>query len=71
MGTMHGPGAEAILANAERFAELELLDLSKNYIPAALVERLRAAFGDMVELDGQRTPYVEAGEPEYYAAVGE
>ena len=71
MGTMHGPGAEAILAHAPAFEQLESLDLTRNYIPSELVERLRATFGDIVRVEDQRTADVEDGEPNYYAAVGE
>ncbi len=71
MGTMHGPGVEAILAAAPAFEQVEELNLERNYIPKPLADQLRATFGDRVNVSGQRTPYIEQGEPFYYASVGE
>lgn len=71
MGTMHEPGAKAILANVGDFEHLESFNLEENYIPSELVEQLSATFGERIELGGQRTPYIEDGEPDYYAVVGE
>ena len=71
MGTMHGPGVEAILAAAPAFKQLESLDLEDNYIPRDLAKQLQATFGDVVKVGHQRTPDIEDGEPFYYASVGE
>jgi hypothetical protein len=71
MGTMHEPGARAILDNAASFAQLVSLNLEDNYIPDELCEQLYARFGDAVACGGQRRPDLEDGQPYYYASVGE
>ena len=71
MGTMHEPGAQAILANAVSFEHLVALNLEDNYIPRQPCKQLDARFGPMVECGRQRTPELADGEPHYYASVGE
>jgi hypothetical protein len=71
MGTMHEPGAKAILEHAVAFEHLVALNLAENFIPAALCEQLQARFGHVVECSGQRTPDIEDGQAYYYASVGE
>ena len=71
MGTMHEPGAQAILDNANAFEHLVALNLAENFIPAAHCAQLEATFGDVVECGGQRKPDIEDGQPYYYASVGE
>ena len=71
MGTMHEPGARAILAAADRFKHLELLDLGDNYIPRQLCRGLGDALGDIVNVGGQDQPEEWAGELHFYTNVGE
>jgi hypothetical protein len=71
MGTMHEPGAQAILDNAAAFEHLVAINLEENFIPAALCEQLHATFGHSVECSNQRKPDFEDGQPYYYASVGE
>jgi uncharacterized protein (TIGR02996 family) len=72
MGTMHGAGVEAILANVSKFKHLERLDLSRNFLSDEQCEALRSALGDIVVLDGQEQPD-NWGDDElhYYVSVGE
>ncbi|PRQ06179.1 WGR domain-containing protein [Enhygromyxa salina] len=72
MGTMHEPGARAILANADKFSKLRSLDLSDNYIPDDLCAQLRTALGEVVMIGEQREPDDWGdGEDRYYSSVGE
>jgi hypothetical protein len=71
MGTMHDPGAEAILDNARSFAHLVSINLEENFIPLDSCERLQAIFGHVVACGGQRKPDIEDGQAHYYASVGE
>lgn len=71
MGTMHEPGATAILDNATAFGHLHAINLAENYIPDSYCERLVAAFGHAVDCSSQRMPDDLDGDPRYYASVGE
>lgn len=72
MGTLHGAGVEAILANADKFQHLERLDLSENFLTEPLCERLREVFGERVNLGGQNQPSDWGdGVDRYYTSVGE
>jgi hypothetical protein len=71
MGTMHEPGAQAMLDNAAAFEHLVAINLADNFIPAALCGQLEASLGHAVDCSDQRTPDVEDGQPYYYASVGE
>ena len=71
MGTLHEPGVEAILANAEAFSHLESLDLRENYISDELAERLSKAFGAKVDWSDQDEPDEWDDERHYYTTVGE
>jgi len=72
MGSMHGAGVEAILANVAKFKALERLDLSRNFVSDEHCAQLRAAFGDIVEL-GQQDEPDDWGDDElhYFTSVGE
>jgi uncharacterized protein (TIGR02996 family) len=71
MGTLHGDGAEAIIANPAKYTHLEKLDLSDNYLSEDQVARLKKALGKIVEIGRQRQPYDRGGDLRYYASVGE
>ena len=71
MGTMHEPGAQAILDDAAAFEHLMAINLAENFIPAGMCAQLEASFGHAVECGGQRSPDIEDGQPYYYASVGE
>lgn len=71
MGTMHEPGAQAILANADKFRHLNELVLDRNFIPDALAKQLRTALKGIVSVDDQEQPDDWNDEPHYYTSVGE
>ncbi|MFO7565547.1 MAG: WGR domain-containing protein [Enhygromyxa sp.] len=71
MGTLHGPGVEAILANAAKFKHLKRLDLSQNFLSDEQIARLREAFGDIVDTRDQDAPDEWGEELHYYTTVGE
>ncbi|HVH97451.1 MAG TPA: molybdenum metabolism regulator [Enhygromyxa sp.] len=72
MGTMHGNGVEAIIANPAKLSHLKRLDLSDNYLSNNQVERVKAALGTIVEIGRQKKPYDRGGgDLRYYASVGE
>jgi predicted DNA-binding WGR domain protein len=72
MGTMHGDGVEAIIANAAKFKHLKKLDLSDNFLSDDQVKRVKKALGKIVDTSGQRRPYEwNPGELRYYTSVGE
>ncbi len=71
MGTMHEPGANAILANVDKFKHLESLNLDRNFIPDELDTQLRKALKGIVSLDDQEEPDDWDDEPHYYVSVGE
>ncbi|MCA9683448.1 MAG: molybdenum metabolism regulator, partial [Myxococcales bacterium] len=71
MGTMHEPGARAILAAADSFKHLKSLNLEENYISDALAERLSKAFGAKVDWSDQDEPDEWDDERHYYTTVGE
>lgn len=72
MGTMHGAGVEAILANVDKFKHLKKLDLSQNYLSEEQVAALGKAFGKAVDTAEQKTPDDwGSGELHYYTTVGE
>jgi uncharacterized protein (TIGR02996 family) len=72
MGTLHGPGAEAIVKNAAKFQHLESLDLDENYIPDDHCARLSEALGKIVNIGSQEAPDDWGdGELHYYTSVGE
>jgi uncharacterized protein (TIGR02996 family) len=71
MGTMHEPGAQAILDNAAKFRHLGELDLERNFIPDALAKQLRVLLPGIVSVDDQEEPDDWDDEPHYYTSVGE
>ena len=72
MGTMHEPGARAILAAADSFKHLKSLNLEDNFITGSEYSQLHTAFGSRVNLRSQRAPDDWGdGVPRYYTAVGE
>lgn len=71
MGTLHESGAQAILANADRFKHLESLDLDRNFIPDDLATQLRRALKGIVSVGDQEEPSDWDEEPHYYVSVGE
>ncbi|HVH97450.1 MAG TPA: WGR domain-containing protein [Enhygromyxa sp.] len=71
MGTMHGDGAEAIIANPAKYKHLKKLDLSNNFLTEDQVARLKKALGKIVDVSGQNTPDDWGGEMHYYTSVGE
>lgn len=71
MGTMHEPGAQAIIANAEKFRHLESLDLDRNFISDELAAQLRTLLGRIVSINDQEEPDDWDDEPHYYTSVGE
>lgn len=71
MGTMHEPGAQAIIDNAEKFRHLLSLNLDRNFIPDDLDAQLRVLLGDIVSVDDQEEPDDWDDEPHYYTSVGE
>ena len=71
MGTMHGDGVEAILANPSKFRHLKKLDLSANFLSDDQIARLNEALGNIVETGRQRRPREWGGQLRYYASVGE
>ncbi len=72
MGTLHGAGVEAIIANAAKFKHLEQLDLSQNFLSDEQVARVRELFGEAVDTRGQEQPD-DWGDDElhYFTTVGE
>jgi hypothetical protein len=71
MGTLHGDGVEALIANPAKLAHLKKLDVSENYLSDDQVARLDKALGKIVEIGRQRRPHEWGGELRYYASVGE
>lgn len=72
LGTMREPGAQAILAHADKFAHLQELDLSDNFIPQQLCDQIVAALPKVkVKVSGQQDPSRWSDEPHYYVSVGE
>lgn len=71
MGTLHGPGVEAILANDAKFAGLERLDLSRNFMSGEQCAQLRAAFGNIVDVSGQDVPEDWSAAFRYLTGAGE
>ena len=71
MGTMHGDGVEAIIANPAKYKHLEKLDLSQNFLTEDQVARLEKALGKIVDVSGQNEPDEWGGELHYYTSVGE
>ena len=71
MGTMHEPGAQAILGNAASFKHLKSLSLGDNFIPQELATRLRDQLGSMVQVGHQELPDRYDDELHYYTSVGE
>jgi uncharacterized protein (TIGR02996 family) len=71
MGTMHEPGAQAILANVDAFRHLAELDLDRNFIPDELAKQLKKALKGIVSVDDQEEPDDWDDEPHYYTSVGE
>lgn len=71
MGTLHGAGAEAIIANAAKFKHLKKLDLSRNFLSDEQVAQLRKLFGKAVDVGQQEQPDDWGGELHYYTSVGE
>lgn len=71
MGTLHEPGAEAILANAAAFAHLDALILDENFIPEPLCARLRETLGERVSMRDQEQPNAWDDGLHYYVSVGE
>jgi hypothetical protein len=71
LGTMHGAGAEAILANAAKFHHLEHIDLSRNFLSDEHVKQLRKAFGKKVDVSDQEEADDDGEDTYYYISVGE
>jgi uncharacterized protein (TIGR02996 family) len=71
MGTMHGAGIEAIIANPAKFKHLKKLDLSQNFLSEDQVARVKKALGKVVDTSGQNTPDNWDDELHYYTSVGE
>ncbi|MEM6533286.1 MAG: hypothetical protein AAF654_11715 [Myxococcota bacterium] len=55
LGTMEAEGAQALIANKEKFAQVTSIDLRENYISAKVYQNLRAAFGDKVRVVDDHT----------------
>ncbi len=72
-GTLHEPGAAAILTHAAAFRRLRSLDLDANYLSPASSEALALALPGVVRIGEQVDPTIGRpdGPPGYYAAVGE
>lgn len=71
LGTMREPGARAILANADKFAHLQELDLSDNFIPDELCAQITAALPEVkVDVSGQE-PQDSDDPSDYYVSVSE
>jgi uncharacterized protein (TIGR02996 family) len=71
MGTMHEPGAKAILDNADKFRHLGELNLDRNFISDELAKQLKKALKGIVSVDDQEEPDDWDDEPHYYTSVGE
>lgn len=71
MGTMHEPGAQAILEAADKFKHLESLNLDRNFIPDDLASQLRKALKGIVSIGDQEEPDDWDDEPHYFTSVGE
>lgn len=71
MGTLHEPGAKAILDNADKFRHLSTLNLDRNFIPDELAKQLRKALKGIVSIDDQEEPDDWDDEPHYFTSVGE
>jgi uncharacterized protein (TIGR02996 family) len=71
MGTMHEPGAEAILTNVDKFKHLGSLNLDRNFIPDPIVAQLKKALKGIVSVDDQEEPDDWDDEPHYFVSVGE
>jgi uncharacterized protein (TIGR02996 family) len=71
MGTMHGDGVEAIIANPAKYKHLKRLDVSENFLSEDQVARLKKALGKIVHADGQTEPDDWGDELHYYTSVGE
>lgn len=71
MGTMHGDGVEAIIANAAKYKHLKRLDVSENFLSDDQAERLRKALGEIVEIGEQEAPDQWDDELHYFTTVGE
>jgi uncharacterized protein (TIGR02996 family) len=71
MGTMHGAGADAIIANAAKFQHLEHIDLSRNFLSEDHVKQLRKLFGKKVDLRDQEEADEDGEDTYYYTSVGE
>jgi uncharacterized protein (TIGR02996 family) len=71
LGTMTDSGADAILAQVDRFRHLSSLNLNDNFISDEAVSRLRTSLGGLVTADDQEEPDDWDGEPYYYVSVGE
>lgn len=72
-GTMHEPGARALLEHAAAFAHLRELDLRENLIPLELAAALERALPGIVRVDAQRDPTSpdRMGMTGYYVSVYE
>lgn len=70
MGIFHNDAVSLLLANKDRLAHLQSLDVSDNYIPEPRFEELKQAL-PMISLGRQRTPDVYQGEVYRYSSVGE
>ena len=66
MGTMNDEDAQRLLDNAKYFKHLEFLSVGDNFISDAMVDRLRAEFGDIIDCSGQ-----EEDDDWTYTSVGE
>jgi uncharacterized protein (TIGR02996 family) len=71
MGTMHGAGAEAIIANAAKFQHLEHIDLSRNFLSDEQAKQLRKLFGKKVDVSDQEEADEDGEDTYYYTSVGE
>lgn len=72
MGTLRGPGVQAILDNAARFEHLKSLRLAQNFISNEQGRQLVDRLGDLVTIGPQDTPYDWGeGEMHYYTTVSE